>query len=118
MRERLLHLDTVRSNVATIRRAPVRVWSRLRAAGPWLGEPWWLKPPARTAAAALVVAGAYYLSALVGLSIKFESSLISPIYQTLDIFRVDLLVIAEYGIALEKTAHDDSHCFTASIALN
>ncbi|HEV2461656.1 MAG TPA: PAS domain S-box protein [Ktedonobacterales bacterium] len=87
------HLDAARRPAATLRDATLRRWSGIRTAHPQIAGKWWLKPPARTALAAVVVAGAYYLGSLVGLSIRFESSPISPIWPPNTILLVALLLV-------------------------
>lgn len=97
MRDTLFHLDTVRWKVATIRRTLLRIgfglWFGLRVALPRSAKQWWVKPNAHAASAALLVAGAYYLGALIGLSITFQSSPISPIWPPNAILLVALLLV-------------------------
>src|SRR5258706_14703063 len=56
-------------------------------------ETWWAEPKVRTALVALLVASAYYLGALVGLPVKFQSSIISPIWPPNTILLVALLSV-------------------------
>src|SRR5258706_4775080 len=56
-------------------------------------ETWWAEPKVRTALVALLVASAYYLGALVGLPVKFQSSMSSPIWPPNTILVVALLSV-------------------------
>src|SRR5258707_6436291 len=54
---------------------------------------WWDEPKVRTALIALLVASAYYVGTVVGLSVKFQSSIISPIWPPNTILLVALLSV-------------------------
>ncbi|HEV2461765.1 MAG TPA: PAS domain-containing protein, partial [Ktedonobacterales bacterium] len=93
MRETRLHLDTLRGRVATLRHALMPAWSGEPGLPPHRAGPWWVKPTSRTVFSALLVAVAYCLGALIGLSAMFQSSHISPIWPPNVILLVALLLV-------------------------
>src|SRR5579872_2248856 len=97
MRDTPFHLDTARAKVAALKVAALktvalRPRSDIRSAPPPQKARWWVKPNIPTAASALLVAGAYYVGALIGFSVTFHSSPISPIWPPNAILLVALLL--------------------------
>src|SRR5258708_11654990 len=82
----LAHLNTLRAK--TLSRG-ARIG--LRTGPP--PETWWAEPKVRTVLIALLVASAYYIGALIGLSVTFQSSIISPIWPPNTILLMALLSV-------------------------
>ena len=87
MRDILAHLNTLRAKTLS-RGARVGL---LRGGLP--PETWWAEPKVRTVLIALLVASAYYIGALIGLSATFQSSIISPNWPPNTILLVALLSV-------------------------
>src|SRR5258706_4333342 len=83
----LAHLNTLRAKTLS-RSARVGL---LRGGLP--PETWWAEPNVRTVLIALLVASAYYIGALIGLSATFQSSIISPNWPPNTILLVALLSV-------------------------
>ncbi|HEV2460100.1 MAG TPA: MASE1 domain-containing protein, partial [Ktedonobacterales bacterium] len=66
---------------------------RVHSSPPLRFGAWWEQPDVRTALTALLVAGAYYVGALIGLSVRFQSLPISPIWPPNTILLVALLMM-------------------------
>ncbi len=94
MRNTLIHLDAVRARLASL---PIRslVRTAIRTASRTALSPsmWWTDPNARAALSALLASAAYYVGALVGFSVRFQSSPISPIWPPNAILLVALLLV-------------------------
>ncbi len=82
----LAHLNTLRAKTLS-RGARIGLHTGLPP------ETWWAEPNVRTVLIALLVASAYYIGALIGLSVTFQSSIISPIWPPNTILLVALLSV-------------------------
>jgi PAS domain S-box-containing protein len=83
----LAHFDKLRAKVSSSQARSDFLRALLRP------KTWWAKPSGRSGLIPLVVAASYYVGTLIGLSVKFQSSPISPIWPPNTILLVALVLV-------------------------
>jgi PAS domain S-box-containing protein len=91
MRDWQFYRGAAFTKAVSLKRAALRVWANVRAALIFQ-RTWWRSPAGYDVIASALVAAAYYIGAMIGLSSRFQSSPISPIWPPNTILMVALLL--------------------------